>query len=457
MAQLVLKAATMFKRNLSYPQANAWCDNLGVVSHGNMPRQPLSEKQAQADLARVFKQTIKDHPFRLKYNHVRAHLDKHLPLSALKEEERLNIFVDELCSEAIVRGLTEDDFIQSVFPFEEVVVMAGRNKITGSPRKALYDFWGSRTARALFNNKRIVSIYNFNLIYWGGMDRVMSRFPQQFQIWVTKQVSHFCGTNKQRHRIDSSIDHCCPSCGERNESASHITRCLEDGRSEMFRDSVDSLVRWASSQHTDPDLIQLIESYLLGRSLFPMVEFVVRGSRYERLAQAHDKLGWDNFLEGRICVLYLELQQDYMDSHSFLFRYRPSIESWARGLMSQLLQLTHRQWLYRNTYLYFTKVEGRTEVQHEQVISKVRDLMFTDPDELLPRHRRLLEIDFVKLGEGSTMGREFWVASMESAIAAAKLSRAARRRHFCVGPRYARSSRLVLERGLKYKKRRLKP
>lgn len=153
--------------------------------------------------------------------------------------------MDKLCNDAILRGLTDKEYIDSLFPFEQVVVMAGKMKVIGSPRRAFYEFWGSRTACALFHSKCIVSKYNFNLIFWNGVDKVMKGFPLQFQIWVTKKVSHFCGTNKQQHWMDPQIDHHCPSCNERQESVAHITHCFAPGQVEMFHESVDTLVQWA--------------------------------------------------------------------------------------------------------------------------------------------------------------------------------------------------------------------
>ena len=49
-------------------------------------------------------------------------------------------------------------------------------------------------------------------------------------------------------------------------------------------------------------------------------------------------------------------------------------------------------------------------------MTKVSTLMGTDPTELLPRHRHLLDWDFGNLGEGQTVDRQYWIASMESAI-----------------------------------------
>ena len=60
----------------------------------------------------------------------------------------------------------------------------------------------------------------------------------------------------------------------------------------------------------------------------------------------------------------------------------------------------------------------------------MQDLMHTDPEELLPRHQHLLEIDFGALSEGSSIPRLHWIAAMDSATKAADC---VRRGHFIPG------------------------
>ena len=141
---------------------------------------------------------------------------------------------------------------------------------------------------------------------------------------------------------------------------------------------------------------------------------------YLQLAIYHDKLGWDNFVEGRILVLYV----DMMRYHYYVnpSRYKTA-EWWAKGLIRRLLGITHRQWLYRNANVHIKKRDGKTIVQHEEIMDKVRDLIDTDPMDLLPENRHLLEEDFEHLGRAPFSHREYWVAEMETALAIARQRR----------------------------------
>ena len=59
--------------------------------------------------------------------------------------------------------------------------------------------------------------------------------------------------------------------------------------------------------------------------------------------------------------------------------------------------------------------------------------MWTDPEELLPCHRHYLEEDFGALGEGSAISRQVWIASMDSALSAAKEVNSGRMARGCHG------------------------
>jgi len=123
------------------------------------------------------------------------------------------------------------------------------------------------------------------------------------------------------------------------------------------------------------------------------------------LTNHHDQLGWDSFLEGRICCKWVELRHQKIEATNL----RTTTDFWARGLMRRLLQLIHVQWIYRNHTVHF-KYEGLTSTQHDTIISQMEDLLDTDPEALLPEHRALLKYDFEEMGEASPSERQFWIA-----------------------------------------------
>jgi hypothetical protein len=192
----------------------------------------------------------------------------------------------------------------------------------------------------------------------------------------------------------------------------------------MLRDSIDDLESWLLDADTDPVISDMIVRYLKGMGRISMTEILRRyhedNRTYRQLAIYHDKLGWDNFVEGRILVLYVDMMRlHYIVCPS---RYK-NAEWWAKGLIRRLLGITHRQWLHRNAKVHIKKRDGKTQVQHEEIMDKVRDLILTDPMDLLSEDRHLLEEDFEYLGKAPSSHREYWVAEMDTALEFARCRR----------------------------------
>lgn len=428
---LVIHAGT--GKNLPYKLVKAYCDNKGIVSHGSNDY-PLPEKQAQSDVLSLIKQYIRTLPVKVVYEHVFGHLDDVLRWDQLTYIQQLNVEMDSLAKRSLLSALVNRRFISNDFPFEDLVLKCGGNKVISSPTKALYRWWGSNTARVLFHEQGKIDKSLFNLIYWKGMDKVMtSKFPQMFRVWLTKHVSGCCGVNSHLNYIDNNVKNICPSCGTTGtvqvseqdgkqhnvggETTHHISVCTHPHRTKLFHSSVTELVNWMESHDTDPFLAELIEHYLRDRGESTMFE--VAGyhipTRYNILIKYHDKLGWDNFIEGRILSLYAEHQREYLQHRETYM----IAESWMTGLMEHLIKIPHRQWLYRNATVHFRRAGGRTNKEHAAITERISDLLWIDPDDLLDEDVALLSEDFERLGRASSTDQEYWVASMEAALLAA--------------------------------------
>jgi hypothetical protein len=60
-------------------------------------------------------------------------------------------------------------------------------------------------------------------------------------------------------------------------------------------------------------------------------------------AISQDKIGWDNFIMGMVSTRLLTIQ----DSYLWVRGSNCLVEKWATGLITQLLQVAHGQWIYR--------------------------------------------------------------------------------------------------------------
>jgi hypothetical protein len=134
----------------------------------------------------------------------------------------------------------------------------------------------------------------------------MKLFPEMFCVWVTKHVSHFQGTTRQLACIDKLVLNMCPSCKCHDKSTSHITWCHDPVHAHILKDLVEQLVQWLYDQRTDGKVVQLFKRYLLAGGTHTLTLLLKPNSRLGVEAPYHNCLGWDCFLEGQLCALWVE-------------------------------------------------------------------------------------------------------------------------------------------------------
>ena len=394
-----------------FPVLTEDCDNNGVVLHGNSFSKPLPASQTQADVLRVMKKLISRQLFTIKFVYVQSHTDKLKPLRECTQTELMNIIVDDLAQRSLRHSCSSGEFFDGIYPNEDFAIYTRGAKVTGPIRDALEQHWGRTEAKRFFSFKHIVESHHFDLIWWDGVGKAMASYPKMFRIFVTKQVSGWCGSNSKQSLWDTTISTMCPNCGIARETSKHLTRCTHVGRVKLFRSSIADVIYCLEVGNVDVELITMIEAYLLLQGSDTLVNQTPLGSRYLALAKILDDLGWDCFLEGRIPVALLDTVRHSLPS-------RRSITKWGISLIKALLSVTHRQWLFRNADVHH-KFEGLTMHGHNLLSVRIRELLTTSPGDLLPAHRYLLQQDFALLGDADTIQRQLWVASMDSALSAA--------------------------------------
>jgi hypothetical protein len=228
--------------------------------------------------------------------HVYGHADKYLLEAEMSPAQQVNCQADKLATAALMAMVEANKFISSIFPSEKVCIETAGEQVTGSPKNAITELWGEQVAQVLYDRQGVVSRENFPFAYWEGMESVLKLFPEMFQVWVTKHVSHFQGANQQLSCIDKLVQNMCPNCHD--ESTSHITRCSNPGCACTLKDLMGQLVQWLHDQQTDGEVVHLFKQYLLAGGTRTLTLLLKPNSRLGVKARYHDRLGWDCFLEG---------------------------------------------------------------------------------------------------------------------------------------------------------------
>ena len=136
------------------------------------------------------------------------------------------------------------------------------------PMDSVWTALGGKGCRELVLWKHMIHKYEFNLVWWDGVKKVVYESPKMFRVFVTMQKSKFCCTNRRLYRFDDLVKNVCPSCDKENESLQHITGCRDPIWQAIWRKSVQELALWAGATTSDIILLECaLRYYLLCKTL----------------------------------------------------------------------------------------------------------------------------------------------------------------------------------------------
>ena len=116
---------------------------------------------------------------------------------------------------------------------------------------------------------------------------------------------------------------------------------------------VNTLKDWMEEVDTHPNIIKCFIMTLMTRDSND--SFAANSSNFCRdMALAQVKIGWQNLVEGKLSMLWRDLQ----DEHCSSIGSQWSSSRWAAGLATQLLELVHAMWLFWNSILHECDRQG---------------------------------------------------------------------------------------------------
>ncbi len=183
----------------------------------------LPNKQAQSDLILLLKYLVGSDTLWSHWVWVEGHgvESRGWRLCILAKE--LNYYDDELAKRALLSAISGSHVITGDYPLEPIIVPLSGMRVTGLPQLALEKHWGYKITRDLHDEKQIIQESNFHLVWWEGIKTVMEDYPKMYQVWITKHVSEFCGTNIQMYyQHQGAHNPKCGCCGFEDEHTTYI-------------------------------------------------------------------------------------------------------------------------------------------------------------------------------------------------------------------------------------------
>jgi len=421
------------------------CDNQSALyKSGETPRRvPVGAKQA--DIQRAMRNVKMKADCAVTYEWVAGHQDRHKCWEQLTIEQQLNCLCDLLAKAAVSRSIirTRDrDINCQRLPQERAAVIVGGVKQTSDVAKDMRYELGRKDAEQFYVEVLHWPRAVFHSVAWEFRDACLDASSDNYRSWLAKQCSGFSGTQAMVSRWDSSRNDRCPNC-ERRENSKHLLVCPDFYRTKLLRDSVDDFDAWLERSYTDPDIRYWITRYILLRGTRKLSSFSQLPPSLTAFAKAQDAIGWRHFMEGKISRELFSLQSFYLACTPSLL----TIASWAKQFVSHVLHITHSQWLFRNHTLHddsqgYLKVRKRREI-----LLEIAGLADSDPEELPPDSRYLLEIDFAALASGALEQQSYWLLAYKAArIAGGRRAMIRRRR----GGNGASARRLAKRLGRKW-------
>ncbi len=194
----------------------------------------------------------------------------------------------------------------------------------------------------------------FEQVSWSTLELVLHLKPDMYQLWLSKQCIGICATRQNLARIQDILDNKSPNCGKAWEISTHLNRCPNNGHTLLFKESITNLSTWMHQQNcTDPELAYWIEKYLLFHGTRSFASLVNEGGFCSNdlclAAAGQDLIGWTEFLHGKVLVEFASIQHIHC---ALSPSCRLTGDDWMKVFVSQLIQISHSQWIFHNYTLH---------------------------------------------------------------------------------------------------------
>ena len=395
------------------------CDNEAALGQAKIHRRRVRTSAKQADVLRAIRTVKASACLKFQYEWIRLHQDKRKLWHQLSLAAQLNVRCDEHAKAAVLRSMTAEGTKRresELLPREKAAVIIDGVKLTEDPAKAVRFALGEVEARRFYTTplKKGLgwTVRRFEQVDFRARDAALSGRSEGFGLWLCKQQSGFCATRHQMARIQDLLDDRCPNCLQAGERASHLNVCPDDGRRQLFADGVNQLQRWMETgNRTDPEIAYWVPKFLLLRGSTRFGSLGAMSTAMQRLANSQDEIGWRKMLEGMVSKEFREIQT----AHCMLAPCAMNGDDWVKQFVGKLLLISHSQWIFRNYTLHERQRGFLALKAREQVLTDIRSLMDTDPDQVPASSRYLLELDFSQLVDSGHEEQAYWVVAVQAA------------------------------------------
>jgi hypothetical protein len=293
---------------------------------------------------------------------------------------------------------------------------AGETKIMADMTDKLRIWAHWQLAHEQFHQMKILCFQEFDLVDWEMVYLKLQEVPKLFQLWTCKQVMGIASTIKW----DKTVVRNCPSCMQAQDTCAHVLFCCHEGRVDTLKHTIDLMEVWLEEAEIKLDLLHCIAEYAHGWGECSMTDICKGlGPHFMQKARDQDAVGWRQFMESIVCKRMRAIQYN----HQHWVRTRTSPTWWVQGLILELLEATHGQWIYRNIEIHDAVAGTQATLKKEVIQQEIKEQMELGEAGLLKDDHWMMEVN---LGDiETTLGEqeEYWLVAIKAAQVAAMLVR----------------------------------
>jgi hypothetical protein len=171
---------------------------------------------------------------------------------------------------------------------------------------------------------------------------------------------------------------------------------------------------------THPNLRSLLLRYLRGRAHLTCSECskaLNLPQIIHEFTELQDIIGWDNFVMGMVSSKLLPIQSAYLCNS----KSSSGATQWISGLITQLLQVTHTQWIYQCVLVHNCTTEVLISPHKDELLKEIDHQLSLGPEGLEEEDRFLVECNFDTLTTTNGEQQEYWLLAIQAAREASRI------------------------------------
>ena len=193
-------------------------------------------------------------------------------------------------------------------------------------------------------DKGQIPIAEIHSIDWVNSEKAIKRLPFSKQLWISKFSSGHCAVGEMMKIRKEWTHDKCPICLDDNETNEHVLLC-QDPR---------ALLNWETlAAKLDKDMQNMTTAPTIRRTIMrkihkwrnkhsPALNVTDEYGEHEA-ALVQDRIGWTNFMLGRMANEWASAQQAYLDH----LGKRKTGKRWLIAITAKLLKTSWDMWDYK--------------------------------------------------------------------------------------------------------------